>query len=615
MRASKKIIIVSLVLSIVALPALSQAIHEAVKNGDFAKVKILLEKNNKIVNLKDSNNNTPLHIAADGGYKEIAELLVENGAEINAKNVYGHTPLHLAVFSNQENMVSFMIAKRAKIDIKNAFSLTPLQLVAQQTGNVEIAKLLIHNGADINIKNDFGEPPITSAAWMGFREFVNLLIDKGAEIPKTGRKNRDMVMFAASEGLVKLFKLLDEMDANMEIMNSNGGTLLHSACSGGSQEITKLLIAKGFDLNIRDRYGWTPLHYASHKGHKVIIEILLDNKADPNVRTLSGKTPFNIAEKKEEKEYRDITELLISKGADQSPQKFPVLESEYLGQKTPGSKPEIFAKDMVSSNRSEHSCVTFSPDGKEVYWSSVLNNEFKILSMKIEGNKWTAPHLASFSKNSDYLDDGPSFSPDGKRLFFISRRPIDNKEKAAKGNIWLIEKTKNGWSEPVPISSAVNSMNLHFQMSVSNDLSIYFDAWEDDGEGKYDIYRSEFINGEYSQPENLGKMINTEFSDGTPYIAPDESYLIFSRLDHPDGFGGSDLYISYRGKDGSWMEPKNLGNTINTEEYENLPIVSPDGKYLFFRSYRNGNNDIYWVDAKIIEDLKPKELKENTLVY
>jgi len=602
----RKIVLVLIASFIFIIPLLSQEIHETVKTGVFAKVKILLEKNSKIVNVRDSHNNTPLHIAADGGYKEIAELLIENGAEINAKNMYGHTPLHLAVFSNRENMVSFMIAKRAKIDIKNAFSYTPLLLAARITGNVEIAKLLIHNGADINIKNDFGESPITSAAWKGFRKVVNLLIDKGAEIPKTGKKNRDLVMFAASEGLVKLFKLLSEMDANMEIMNSTGGTLLHSACSGGSQEITKLLIAKGFDLNIRDRYGWTPLHYASHKGHKVIIEILLDSRADPNMRTLSGKTPFNIAE---EREYRDITELLISKGADQSPQKFPVLEGEYIGQKTPGSKPEIFAKDIVSSNRSEHSCVTFSPDGKEVYWSSVLINKFKILSMKIEGNKWTAPHLASFSKNSDYLDDGPSFSPDGKRLFFISQRPIKSNEKAGKENIWIIEKTENGWSTPIPISSTVNSMNLHWQMSISNDLSIYFSAWAAGGERMRDIYRSELINGKYSQPENLGRMINTEFDDATPYIAPDESYLIFSRLDHPDDFGGVDLYISYRGKDGNWMEPKNLGNTINTESNENLPVVSPDGKYLFFRSYRNGNNDIYWVDAKIIEELKPEELK------
>ena len=93
-----------------------------------------------------------------------------------------------------------------------------------------------------------------------------------------------------------------------------------------------------------------------------------------------------------------------------------------------------------------------------------------------------------------------------------------------------------------------------------------------------------------------------------PYIAPDESYLLFSSM-RPDGNGDFDLYVSYKKKDGTWTKAKNLGDTINTSARESISVVSPDGNYLFFMSRRNGIGELFWVDARIIEELKPKELK------
>ena len=108
--------------------------------------------------------------------------------------------------------------------------------------------------------------------------------------------------------------------------------------------------------------------------------------------------------------------------------------------------------------------------------------------------------------------------------------------------------------------------------------------------------------------QNIGQPVNSEVSDADPAIAPDESYLLF--CSHRDGgFGESDLYITFRKQEGSWTTPQNMGPGINTPASEEKPYVTPDGKYLFFSNDAPGNLEIYWVDAKIIEELKPDELR------
>ena len=101
--------------------------------------------------------------------------------------------------------------------------------------------------------------------------------------------------------------------------------------------------------------------------------------------------------------------------------------------------------------------------------------------------------------------------------------------------------------------------------------------------------------------------MNTENSEAHPFIAPDESYVLFYSS-RPGGKGKGDLYVCFRVADGSWSRAFN-DMIINTPEADWCATVSPDGKYLFFTRNGTGNGDIYWVDAKIIEKLKPKEYK------
>jgi ankyrin repeat protein/Tol biopolymer transport system component len=652
MIIDKKIIIVFVVLFAFIASALADEIHEAAKEGTLAKVKELLEKDPKLINFKDENGRTPLHWACLGvhkdvaqyllekgadvnakdnnettamhsaaaqGHTEVAKLLIKNGAQINAKNYFSQTPLHTAAFNGQRDVTELLVASGAKLETRDDHGRTPLFFNAVWGGNVDVARILIEHGANLNVVNSSGDTPLYWSARMGYKDMVNLFIEKGAGVPAEGHQSKKLMQVAASKGLIKLFTILMDKGVDFNFRNHNDGTLLHSAAAGGSPEIIKLLIDEGMNVNDKDRYQWTPLHYAAANRHKAAIELLLAKGANVNMKIITGKTPLHLAL---DAGYKDIAELLIAKGADQSPPVIPILKGDYLGQKKPGLEPELFAKGIISSARSQFSCCVFSPDGNEVFWGSLFPvpgsgfSKARLFSMKRENDKWTAPELAPFS--SEFGEDVPFYSPDGKKLFFISNRPIEKEDKAGKENMWYLQKEniwylqKEGkdWSEPKLVGPSVNAINInHYGISVDKDYNLYFASRSGGGKGMYDIYRAKFENGQYSKPENLGDPINTESHDFTPFIAPDGSYLIFTRSGGSDGTVVYNLYISFRQEDGSWANPKNMGEKINSKSQDLCPILSPDGNYLFFLSSRSGNDDIYWMDAKIIENLKPKELQ------
>ena len=126
---------------------------------------------------------------------------------------------------------------------------------------------------------------------------------------------------------------------------------------------------------------------------------------------------------------------------------------------------------------------------------------------------------------------------------------------------------------------------------------------------------SSLKDGVREEPKPFGKEINTGTWNAHPFIAPDESYIIWDG-ERDSGFGDNDLYISFRQQNGAWGEAINMGDKINTEAPENGASVTPDGKYLFFnrntgvgddnRNLGVGDGNLYWVDAKVIENLRPK---------
>jgi len=166
-------------------------------------------------------------------------------------------------------------------------------------------------------------------------------------------------------------------------------------------------------------------------------------------------------------------------------------------------------------------------------------------------------------------------------------------------DIWYVERIGEGWSEPINAGSPINSPLNEFYISFSQAGDMYFASRspeEDAPQYAYDIYRAAFDGNTYAQPEKLPAEINTSRYEADAFIAPDESYLIFASHRRA-GLGKGDLYISFKDENGNWTQAQNMGEGINTELHELCPIISPDGKYLFFTS----NQDIYWVSTEVLE--------------
>ncbi|UCD37625.1 MAG: PD40 domain-containing protein [Fidelibacterota bacterium] len=261
---------------------------------------------------------------------------------------------------------------------------------------------------------------------------------------------------------------------------------------------------------------------------------------------------------------------------------FTNLGGEYLGQTPPGRTfvrfaPHIITDEMIHS-------VTASPDSQEIYWAERNG----IMVTKLIDGRWTTPELASFSQGrTDFYDDAPVVSPDNTKLYFNSRRPSGY--AAVSGySFWYCERTASGWSEPQTLPAVINETGgIHWQVSVSDSGTLYFGIISG---AAIEIYSSRLVDGAYATPEPLD-VINSLGWVICPFIAPDESYIIFNKVEN----GGAlvEYYISFKGNDNQWLAPQRLTQFPSGES----SFVTRDGSYVFCKSY--------WASAQIIEDLRP----------
>jgi len=307
--------------------------------------------------------------------------------------------------------------------------------------------------------------------------------------------------------------------------------------------------------------------------------------------------------------------------------RFPELSGPYLGQKPPGPTPEIFAPGIISTGRFERD-VAMSPGGDEMYFGASGPGYLytTVLATRLVNGRWTEPEIVPHLDDPRHLNLEPALSPDGSRLFFLSTRPNAAAGAARNQDIWVMTKTADGWSEPENLGAPVNTDLAEYFPSITRDNTIYFTR-EEPGSRVSHIWRARLAGGRYQAAEKLPAQVNSGRSQFNAFIAPDESYLIVPVDGRDDSIGGCDYYVVFRTPDDRWSEPINLGPTVNSEgSQEFSPYVSPDGKYFFYMatrldrperlSYqlirdlhgrpRNGNADIYWVDAGVVTSLRSK---------
>lgn len=262
-------------------------------------------------------------------------------------------------------------------------------------------------------------------------------------------------------------------------------------------------------------------------------------------------------------------------------------DGPYFGQTDPGMTPRIFAPGLISLPSRRETKIAFSPDGREAF----IGASKRILYTQQENGHWSQPRIADFLGAELANDVEPFISPDGQSLLFVRN-----------GHIWLSARVNGTWAHPSPLLPPINSSSDEWHPTVTLDRTLYFCSTRDHVPGGYAIYRSRLKNGQYTEVQKLDGTINSQFGAWDPFIAPDESYLIFS-TERPDGRGKHDQYISYL-RNGTWEKPNDLGPAINTRESEYGSYISPDGKYYFFSRPTgwgaNDSADIYWVDSRVV---------------
>ncbi len=416
----------------------------------------------------------------------------------------------------------------------------------------------------------------------------------------------------------------------LDTTDDRGRSLLHWAVACNRSGIVDFLIAKGIAVNSGDDEMVTPLQMSvrfnrtglfdllrvlpEYKGWQtqygaVLLETailrknpdfvkkLIEAGTDIDIRNNRGSTPLEIAERIG---ASDIVSWLLDQGADKQLVRSFDLKGPYLGQKPPGMTPELFAPNIISTEESEFGSV-FNKDATEFYYAVDVNGKNEIRFSSLVKGRWSKPEVILSHEQYSYND--PFLSPDEQRLYFISRRPVTGTERMPYHDIWYVERTTQGWSEPINAGQNINSEASEFYISFTHEGTMYFSssvqAPEDQRRTDLDIYYAKSVNGQFQKPVRLDDSVNTPAYEADVFVSPDESYIIFCGI-REEGLGRGDLYISFRNEDGSWTRALNMGDKINTKGYEYCPYVTSDGKYLFYTSQQ----DIYWVDARIIEEFR-----------
>jgi hypothetical protein len=267
-----------------------------------------------------------------------------------------------------------------------------------------------------------------------------------------------------------------------------------------------------------------------------------------------------------------------------------VAENLYLGEAPPEDDPVIFAPGIISTPDFIEIGITFSPDGKEIYFARSagpeISSDFSIWVCQKGKKGWETPQVASFSTHRDFA---PFMMPDGRKFLFYSQ---DSSNPEYKEGTYITERTGDSWSQPIFYNEA-------YCITSAKEGDMYFSRRE---KNKRDILAFRETDAGFTQPRDLVGGVNTEAYEAHSYVSPDGSFILFDSW-RPGEFEHGAIYVCFRNEDGTWSEALSLGPKVNATP-SNIPSLSPDGKYIFF----SRENDIWWVSARIIHELRDKLL-------
>ena len=547
----------------------AQEIFNAIIQKDIQKVKEILEQDSSLANSKNPRGFSPIHFAANFNLIEIAKALKAAGADINIQDDFGRRPMHWAASTN----------------------------------NIEILKWLNQFEQDFNLTDKQGKSALYVAVTRKAGKAVEFLISKNVSIISENENGFNMFYEALVNNYIPVIDAYFNSSIDLAQKDIIGSNLLFAASLNKNEENLNKLIEKGLDVNAVNDFGESPLITAIQNNNLKAIEALIKNNAAINSTNTLGKSALDIAK---ELKNEEAINLLLSHNA-QSKWNIESFTDKYPDLNMPGLTAEIFGEGYISTSEFNERDVMFSPSADEFYFSrngGQARMPMTVHLMNKYNSYWSLPVIASFS--GKFSDAECFITKDNQKLFFISKRPDDGSEKPAAWEIWIAdrktqEQTHSGagpsqWTNIHKIDTLLKGC---FYPTITLDGELFYT------DAKNNLLSAKIDGEKITDIKKLNENINTPQGGGyNSMVSPDGSFFIFTTHAYPNDFGGGDLYICFRDPGSDWGKAINMGEAINSEFTEYCPSLSPDGKFFFFTSNRKGSEDIYWIDAQIIQNLR-----------
>jgi len=252
----------------------------------------------------------------------------------------------------------------------------------------------------------------------------------------------------------------------------------------------------------------------------------------------------------------------------------------------PTEKVKLFMSGTVSQRDLVHFNSSFSDNGKFLtYTKTAKGKPGTVVTQTFENGAFSVAIPIHEDTTFSYSD--PHFSPDGKTIILASNRPhFEGDTSDRKSTLWQFKRRSNSWVDPVKLSFDMGFEGGFGYPCMTAKKTLYFQYMPNDGSRNMDIYRSVFENDQYQPIEKLPPHINSDKFEGDGFIDRQETFLIFAGFDREPNYGLSDLYITFKQGSG-WSKAINLGEEINSHGYDGSPFVTPDNQYLIFTSSRH----------------------------
>ncbi len=250
---------------------------------------------------------------------------------------------------------------------------------------------------------------------------------------------------------------------------------------------------------------------------------------------------------------------------------------------------------------------TFSADGSTMYFNCVERpgrTGSDICVSNLVDGEWTEPEIVEAVSTEEFVEVEPLLSPDGQQLYIMSNRPGG----LGAADIWVSEWVDGAWTEPSNLGAPINSPYadhcLYF-WGPNWDVA-YWTSTRPGGFGGNDIWMSERVDGVWQEAVNLGANVNSSVSEHHSLPSQDGRSL-YVTSGRPDGHGGEDIYVTTRGSNGVWGPLVNLGAVVNSDRDDRCPAFSPDYSVFYFDSEREGgqgNKDLWWIPYSLIAEIR-----------